>query len=160
MAGTQYEIREVPVVARAVAGVRARVPRGRVTEVFGRYLDQVYAAGRAGAVTLDGQNVFIYREATETELVAEFCVGVVAPFEATGAVMPLSTPSGVAVMTTHFGDYRKLGDANAALRAWCQEHGRQSSGPSWKVYGHWHEDVAQLRTDVYYLLKPEREDVA
>ncbi len=27
------------------------------------------------------------------------------------------------------------------------------AGPSWEVYGHWHEDPAQLKTDIYYLLR-------
>ena len=65
MSSAPYVVQEVTVAARPVAGVRGQVPRGRVGQEFGRYLDQVYAAGRAGAVHLDGQNIFIYREATE-----------------------------------------------------------------------------------------------
>src|SRR5436190_547096 len=95
------EVRQTIVAARPVAGVRARVTRGRVAQEFGKYLDQVYAAGSSGAVQLDGQNVFIYREASETELVVDFCVGVIAPFEAIGAVVPLETPSGAVVTATH-----------------------------------------------------------
>jgi hypothetical protein len=149
-----YEVRETPVAARPVAGVRAQVPRGRVGQEFGRHLDQVYAAARAGAVVLDGQNIFIYREATDQRLTVDFCAGVMAPFVAVGVVMPLETPSGVAAMTTHHGDYGALGRANAAILDWCRAHGRVLAGPSWEVYGHWHDDPAQLRTDVYYLLRP------
>ena len=147
-----YEVHEVIVTARPVAGVRARVPRGRVAQEFGRYLDQVYAAARAGAVSLDGQNIFIYRAATADELTVDFCVGVAAPFAAVGAVLPLETPSGVAAVTTHHGEYGRLGEANAAILAWCRANDRVCAGPSWEVYGHWHADPAQLRTDVYYLL--------
>lgn len=50
MTSTPYDVREVTVRARPVAGVRAQVPRDRVAQEFGRYLDQVYAAARAGAV--------------------------------------------------------------------------------------------------------------
>lgn len=150
----QYEVVEVAVAARPVAGVRALVARGRVAQEFGRHLDQVYAAARAGAVALDGQNIFIYRNATADRLTVDFCVGVTAPFVATGAVVPLETPSGTAAMTTHHGDYRALGDANAAILAWCRAQGRVRAGPSWEVYGHWQVDPAQLRTDVYYLLQP------
>ena len=149
-----YQVSEVTVAARPVAGVRAQVARGRVGQEFGRYLDQVYAAARAGAVALDGQNIFIYRSATDTQLTVDFCVGAAAPFAATGAVQPLETPSGVAAMTTHHGDYARMGDANAAIVAWCRANDRVRAGPSWEVYGHWHADPAQLRTDVYYLLKP------
>jgi hypothetical protein len=141
------------VVARPVAGVHVQIPRGRVAEEFGRHLDKVYAAARAGAVQLDGQNIFIYRAAVEDQLIVEFCVGVTAPFAAVGAVVPLETPHGVAAMTTHIGDYARLGEANAAILAWCRANDRLLAGPSWEVYGHWHADPAQLRTEIYYLLQ-------
>lgn len=149
----QYEVRETTVAARPVAGVRAQVPRGRVAQEFGRHLDQVYAAARAGAVALDGQNIFIYRATTDEQLTVDFCVGVTAGFAGVGAVLPLETPGGVAAMTTHHGDYGGLSRANAAILAWCRAHDRTLAGPSWEVYGHWHADPAQLRTDVYYLLQ-------
>ncbi len=147
------DVREVTVAPRVVAGVRAQIQRGRVGQEFGRHLDQVYAAGRSGAVQLDGQNIFIYRACADDQLTVEFCVGVKAPFGAVGAVVPLETPQGLAATTTHHGDYRRLGDAHARVLEWCRENRRQLAGPSWEVYGHWHEDPAQLRTDVYYLLQ-------
>jgi effector-binding domain-containing protein len=148
-----YEIHEVSCPARPVAGVRARVRRGHVAREFGRHLDQVYAAARAGAVQLDGQNIFIYRSATADELTVDFCVGVRAPFEAVGAVVPLETPHGIAAMTTHVGDYGRMSEANAAIVEWCRANDRLRAGPSWEIYGHWCEDPAQLRTEVYYLLQ-------
>ena len=147
-----YQVREVNVAPRPVAGVRAQVPRGRVGQEFGRHLDQVYAAGRAGAVALDGQNIFIYRGASKDELTVDFCVGATAPFQPVGAVVPLETPGGAAAMTTHHGDYGRIGEANAAIVAWCKANNRQLAGPSWEVYGHWNADPAKLRTDIYYLL--------
>jgi hypothetical protein len=153
MGSANYVVAEVTVTPRTVAGVRAQVPLGRVPQEFGRHLDQVYAAGRSGAVRLDGQNVFIYRALQGDILTVDFCVGATAPFEAVGAVQPMTTPSGTAVMTTHVGPYGGLGNANAAIIAWCREHGRERAGPSWEVYGHWTDDPAQLRTDVYYLLQ-------
>jgi effector-binding domain-containing protein len=154
MSGSHYEVREVAVSARAVAGVRTQVPRGGVAKAFGPCLDQVYAAARTGEVTLDGQNIFIYRELIGNQLTVDFCVGATASFTASGSVLPLETPSGMAAMTTHHGDYGELGQANAAIVAWCQANNRKLAGPSWEVYGHWHADVAQLTTDVYYLLQP------
>jgi effector-binding domain-containing protein len=152
MAPTPYEVREVVVAPRAVAGVRAQVRRGQVGQEFGRYLDQVYAAARTGAVSLDGQNIFIYRAATADQLTVDFCVGATAPFEAVGAVMPLVTPAGRAMVTTHHGDYGGLGAASDAVRAWCGAHGHALAGPSWEVYGHWDPDPSKLDTDVYWLL--------
>ena len=153
MPSAAYEVHEVVVPARAVAGVRARVARGRVGQEFGRHLDLVYAAGRAGAVRLDGQNIFIYRAVSGDLLTVDFCVGVLAPFDAAGAVVPLETPHGVAATTTHVGDYGRLGEANVAIRDWCRANDRRLAGPSWEVYGHWTADAAQLRTDVYHLLQ-------
>ena len=154
MPKAEYDVVELAVAPRPVAGVRARVTRGHVARQFGRYLDQVYAAGRAGSVQLDGQNIFVYRDCIDDELTVDFCVGVTAPFTAVGAVAPLTTPGGLAAMTIHQGDYRGLGAANAAITAWCRAHDRALAGPSWEVYGHWYEDPAQLRTEVYYLLRP------
>jgi effector-binding domain-containing protein len=154
MSHAPYEVREVNVAARPVAGVRAQVPRGRVAQEFGRHLDQVYAAARTGALKLDGQNIFIYRAASADELTVDFGVGTTASFDPVGAVLPLETPSGVAAMVTHHGEYGRLSEANAAIVAWCHENNRRRAGPSWEVYGHWHADPAELRTEVYYLLQP------
>ena len=147
-----YDLRELTALPRLVAGVRAQVPKGRVGQEFGRHLEQVYAAGRAGTVQLDGQNVFIYRGATGNMLAVDFCVGAKAPFAAAGAVTPLETPHGPVAMTTHVGDYGRLGEAHAAILDRCRAQGRTLAGPSWEVYGHWDPDPAKLRTEVYYLL--------
>ena len=148
-----YTVVESVVEPRLVAGVHARVARGRVGQEFARHLDQVYAAGRAGSIQLDGQNIFIYRECIGDQLTVDFCVGAKAPFAPVGDVQPLYTPGGLAAMTTHQGEYGGLYAANGAVSAWCRAHDRPLAGPSWEVYGHWHEDPAQLRTDVYYLLQ-------
>jgi effector-binding domain-containing protein len=153
-----YDVHEVRVAARLVAGVRAMVPRGRVAQEFGRYLDHVYSAARAGAIHLDGQNIFIYRSATADEVTVDFCVGVTTAFAAAGPVEPLQTPYGTAAKTTHVGGYGRLGDAHAAVLEWCRATDRVRVGPSWEVYGHWDADPERLRTEVYYLLQPRGAD--
>lgn len=152
MNSPRYAVSEMPVTARAVAGVRAQVAVGRIPQEFGKHLDLVYAAGKSGAVSLDGQNIFIYRDASNGILTVDFCVGINAPFDAVGAVTPLDTPIGTAATTTHWGAYGEIGAANAAILAWCRANNRVLAGPSWEVYGHWQPEPAHCRTDIYYLL--------
>ena len=151
----EYVVSRQVAAPRTIAAVHARVPVGAVPFTFGRYLDQVYAAARAGAVQLDGQNVFVYRCAPErpTELDVAFGVGVTAPFAAAGAVEPTPLPVGEVATTTHWGSYAQLGAAHDAVIAWCGAHGRRRTGTSWEVYGHWTNDETRLRTDVFYLLE-------
>ena len=139
---------------RAFAAVRARLPMRRVPEKFVEYLNQVYAAGRAGAIQLDGQNIFVYRGGgtPDGEADIEFGVGIKAPFSSTGAVHYSELPVGEVATATHWGDYSRLGATHEAVLAWCRDHHRQLAGPRWEVYGHWTDDPARLRTDIYYLL--------
>jgi hypothetical protein len=139
---------------RAIAAVRARLPAARISVSFASYLNQVYAAAREGAMHLDGQNIFVYRGGTNAgdEIDVEFGVGVTAPFSPVGAVTYSELPVGEVAGATHWGNYATLGAAHAAVIAWCRANKRELAGPRWEVYGHWNDDPAQLRADVYYLL--------
>lgn len=156
MLESAYSVRVERAASREVAAVRASVPLREVPRRFAQYLDQVYAAARTGAVRLDGQNVFLYRGdagpdgATEIE----FGVGATAPFAPLGPVRSVALPAGEVATTTHWGDYGGLGAAHGAVVGWCRAHGRELAGPRWEVYGHWSDEPAQRRTDVYYLLRP------
>lgn len=155
-ASTAYDVSLQTVPPRAIAAVRARVPATGVSSAFRTYLDQVHAAGRGGSVQLDGQNVFVYRDVTDSpnELDVEFGVGVTAPFVGAGNVEYCVAPDGHVATTTHWGDYARLGAAHSALVAWCRSHDVRLAGPRWEVYGHWSADDAAPRTDIYYLLEP------
>jgi hypothetical protein len=141
---------------RTIAAVHARVSVGSVGATFRRYLDQVYAAAKTGAVRLDGQNVFLYRAIVDRpdEVDVAFGVGISAPFAAVGAVVPTPLPLGEVATATHWGEYAGLGAAHVAVDEWCRAHRRRTAGWSWEVYGHWTEDVVRLRTDVFHLLEP------
>jgi effector-binding domain-containing protein len=142
---------------RAIAAVRAQLPIRRVSALFAEYLNQVYAASRDGAIQLDGQNIFVYRDSgVSDESDIEFGVGVKAPFLPAGAVRYSELPIGEVATATHWGDYAKLGAAHDAVLAWCRANHRERAGPRWEVYGHWTDDLARLRTDVYYLLQPSK----
>lgn len=137
---------------RAIAAVRARLPVGRVGALFANYLNQVYAAAKEGIVQLDGQNIFVYHDAGQPgEVDVEFGVGVTAPFSSAGPVQYSELPVGEVATTTHWRDYALAG-AHDAVTAWCRSHNRALSGTSWEVYGHWSDDPAKVRTDIYYLL--------
>ena len=84
-----------------LAAVKAQYQQSVAT-----YLNQVYAAGRAGLVQLDGQNVFVYRgglTSNSEDADVEFGVGVSAPFAPSGAVVYSTLPTGeVATATDNF----------------------------------------------------------
>jgi effector-binding domain-containing protein len=143
-------IRSMP--PRAIACVRATMPGAKVASSFGAHLNQIYDLAKAGGVSLDGQNVFVYRQNPSGELDVEFGVGLASPFDGAGSVVQSETPSGEAATTTHWRDYA-LGDAHAAIVSWCRANGRRLAGPSWEVYGHWSDDPSKVRTDIYYLLE-------
>ena len=83
----------------------------------------------------------------------EVGVEVSGPFPPSGPVVASVLPAGEAATTVHRGPYDRLGDAHQAILTWCATHGREPAGPRWEVYGDWHEDPAQLETEVYYLLR-------
>lgn len=152
----QYEVSVRPAVPRPLAAVHARLPIRDVPGTFWQYLNQVYAAGKTGALRLDGQNVFLYRDGDGLgDAEVAFGVGVKNAFEKVGNVQPTLLPAGTVATTTHWGNYAGLGDAHAAVIEWCKEHGfRRAKGhPRWEVYGHWTDDESKLRTDVFYLLE-------
>jgi effector-binding domain-containing protein len=151
---SQYPVSLQRAAPRTIAAVRARLTPSRVGAEFKRYLDQVYAA-RASGIQLDGQNIFVYRDAADApgQLDVDFGVGITAPIATVGNVRPVELPVGEVATTTHHGSYAGLGNAHAAVLAWCRAHSRKLAGPRWEVYGHW-IDGEVPRTDVYYLLLP------
>jgi len=154
---TGYPVSLRRAAPRTIAAVRARLAPSRIPLEFKRYLDQVYAA-RASGIQLDGQNIFVYRDAVDEPgfLDIEFGVGITAPLVPVGDVRPVDLPVGEVAMTTHRGAYTGLGAAHDAVLAWCRAHSRAVAGPRWEAYGHWIEGEVP-RTDIYYLLQPAAE---
>jgi effector-binding domain-containing protein len=64
-----------------------------------------------------------------------------------------STPAGTVATTAYLGPYSQLSLGHDAIHQWVRANGHRLAGPSWEVYGHWTEDPAQLRTDIFYLLR-------
>ena len=131
------------------SGERSAVDEGR------RLL--VVAEARAGAVQVDGQNIFLYHCRADGEVDAEFGVGVAGPFAPTGAVRYVELPTGQVATATHVGDYSGLRATHDAILAWCRANGRRLTDHSWEIYGHF-DPAVPPRTDIYYLLAEEQGD--
>lgn len=116
-------------------------------------LDRVYAVVRAGKIVQQGQNVFLYRDGSKDGVTVEIGVEVASRFAEVDGVLYSTTPVGEVASTVHVGPYSGLGSAHEAVNGWCREHFLTHAYVWWEVYGDWHEDPAQLETEVYYLLR-------
>ena len=123
--------------------------RGPFGPLIIELLNGVWPVLRAQNVAT-GHNVVLYMVGPPLRIAAG--VEVPSGFEPTNAVQRVSTPSGETAHAVHWGDYAGLRDANQALEAWCRANDRSPAGTSWEVYGDWHDDPAQVRTDVHVLL--------
>lgn len=145
----QVELREVE--AQPTAVVRRRFRPGELSRVVPQGCGEVWSYFRAAGLPKPGRNLAVYSCAEgEVECGAE----VEGPFPENGAVVSSSTPAGLVATTAHWGPYDRLGEAHAAVRQWCADQGHTLTGASWELYGHWDDDPAKLRTDVFYLLRP------
>jgi effector-binding domain-containing protein len=97
-----------------------------------------------------GRNLALYLDG---EINLECGVEVSQSFPGNGRVFCSCTPAGVVATAAHLGPYDRLHEAHEAICRWCADHGHALAGPNWEVYGHWNDDPAQLRTDVFYLLQ-------
>ena len=117
---------------------------------FGEFLDQVYAV--RDRLPLDGQNIFVYRPVSGDEVDVEFGVGVLGDFAPVGNVYLSHLPAGRAATTTVWGPYTGIRAGHNAVIDWCRANAQKRTGTRWEVYGHWSDDPAQLRTDVFHQL--------
>ena len=122
--------------------------------------DEFYKHVASVDVGKRGLNIIVYRGQPGVDLLAtaegiplEIGVQVPASFAGDGKILCSSTPGGRVAAVTHMGPYDQMASAYDALKKWCRERGESFAGPSWEVYGHWNEDPAQVRTDIYFLLK-------
>jgi effector-binding domain-containing protein len=156
-----YAVRVLDIVPHPIAAARGHGRTQNYIKNLFALLDEVWRFLRANPqVKQLGLNVFLYWGDPDADLLSsdpglpiEAGVKVAAPFESTGRVTCSATPGGTVATVAHIGPYEKLPGAHSALRHWCKENNRQMAGTTWEEYGHWNEDPAKLRTDVFYLLK-------
>jgi len=70
-----------------------------------------------------------------------------------GSVAPSALPAGRVAVLSHIGPYHEMSRTYDAIDAWCRANGHEPSGPAWEEYDDWSDDPANLRTDVYRLLR-------
>ena len=150
---TQYDIQIHSVPARHLAVVRRWLQWAELGNNLIPLLDRVYIQVHAGRVIQQGQNVFVYRDATKEGVTVEIGVEVSGPFDDVEDVVYASTPAGEVASLLHIGPYTKLGKAYDALVQWCDELQRPRANIYWEVYGDWDADPAELETEVFYLLQ-------
>jgi effector-binding domain-containing protein len=155
----------VPVDAVVVTTVAPRltaiVARTTTWEEFRtlwpQLLDEVYAVVRPrpelSPATGPGpqwQNVMLYKDGTPS---VEVGVLVGSSFEPEGRVVPSRLPGGEVVMTTHRGDYARLGEGHDAVHRFAADRGLELAGPRWEIYGHPGDPGTQPETEIYWLVR-------
>ena len=133
-----------------LATIRGQADRTSLSKVIRQLFDRFYAAPPKME---RGLNVVLYHGNPAHGTTIDVGVQALSPFEPSGDVIALSTPGGTAATVTHLGPYERLGEAYEAILAWLAQNGREPGEMSWEVYGHWTDNQAELRTDIYFLLR-------
>jgi effector-binding domain-containing protein len=152
-----YVVHVEQVELQTTAVIRGRAVQAELSKVVPRLCGEVWAFLRAAGQPRPGRHLALYLDG---DINLEVGVEVDQPFAGDGRVVGSATPAGLVATTAHFGPYHRLHEAHAAVLRWCAANGHALAGPSWEVYGHWDDDPAKLRTDVYYLLLAENESAA
>ncbi len=134
------EVKNVP--EQPIAVVRGRATPANLPARIRELFDQFYA----GFKSKGGLNVVLYED---SGVAGEFAIACGVQVEQGGNAV---TPTGSVATTVYIGPYHQMKPAHAAIHAWVRENGRRLAGTSWEVYGHWSDDPAKLRTDIFYLL--------
>jgi effector-binding domain-containing protein len=146
----EYQVSVQPVASQLTAVVRLRARQDELSTVIPQACGEVWAFARSAGLPRPGRHLALYLDCVmNIECGAE----VFQPFTGNDRVICSSTPAGTVATTAHWGPYDRLGDAHKAILQCCADHGHELAGPSWEVYGHWDDDPAKLRTDIFYLLK-------
>ncbi len=144
-----HQVTVMDVATRPTAVVAATTTWQEFPTLWKELLDEVWTCLRAGGIHRGCRNIMLYRDDVPH---VEVGVELNQPCPLTGRVVASSLPAGQAAMTLHRGPYAGLASAHQAVHDWCTAHGRTLAGPRWEIYGPHHDDPAEVRTEVYYLL--------
>jgi effector-binding domain-containing protein len=145
---------------RPLASVSGRADAQTLGPTIIELLTEVWGFIKESGVSHTAINVVVYpcepgggSSPGDASFAIEAGVEVAGEVEGRGRVKATATPEGRAVTVAHLGPYDQMGGAHLAIRDWCLANGEEPAGTSWEVYGHWSDDPAHLRTDVFYLLR-------
>jgi effector-binding domain-containing protein len=146
----EYQVRLERVEPQLTAVIRGRAKQSDLPTVVPAWCGEVWNFARAANLPKPGRHVALYLNGQiDLEVGAE----VTQPFTGDGRVVCSQLPAGLVATAAHVGPYHLLGGAHSAVVKWCKDNGHTLAGPSWEVYGHWDDDPAKLRTDVFVLLQ-------
>jgi effector-binding domain-containing protein len=144
-----YTIEILRAESRPTLVIKSQARQEELSRVVPAACGEVWKFIKASGIKGAGRHVAVYLDGS-----INLEVGVELEQSQTGSnrVQSSMTPAGLVATTHHMGPYSGLGQAHRAICQWCAEHGHALAGPNWEIYGHWNDDPAQLRTDVFYLL--------
>lgn len=150
-----YDIQIADAKTVLTAAIRGRVPPKDLAKFVPAACGEVWSFIRAAGLPRPGRHTALYFDDGSVEVGAE----VSEPFTGNDRVQCSQLPAGRVATTTHFGPYQRLGEAHAAVRQWCGQHGHRSSKVCWEIYGHWdaswNNDPSKIRTEVFHLLETD-----
>ena len=146
----EYRVRTIVADSQKTAVVRLRARQQELSRVVPEACGEVWNYLRTVGAPRPGRHVALYLDG---EINLEVGVEMDQDFLESDRVCRSCTPAGLVATTGHFGPYHLLGEAHKAILLWCAHHGHAPAAQSWEIYGHWNDDPAQLRTDVFYLLR-------
>jgi hypothetical protein len=138
----KYDVQVRQADAQPIRIVRGRATRAILPANIRKLFDEFYAGFKGPG----GLNIVLY---PGSGMDGEFEIGCGVQLESGGNAV---TPAGLVATTVYFGPYDQMHPAHAAIHRWVRESGHKLAGPSWEVYGHWTDDSAKLRTDIFYLV--------
>jgi effector-binding domain-containing protein len=150
-----YIVEAKNVGATPILVVRRRARQSELPRLVPELCGVVWKYAKDSGAPSPGRHVAVYRNWKDGEMDVEIGVEVGSGAAGNGDVVLTALPAGIAATVTHRGSYALLGNANTAIRDWCKANARETTGISWEVYGHMGPDTdpADVRTDVFYLLK-------
>jgi len=131
---------------------RVKTTHAQWQNQWGPALDEVYTTTKAHNIKTLGINVMVYYHLGGSAMEVECGVQVASRFEPLGNVVCSETPKGTAATIAHIGPYNRMRESYQALDAWRREQGHRQTGTSWEIYGHWNDEPAKLRTDLFQLV--------